>query len=97
MQKKIRQIFSDFEIIAYELVVLNSRFYWETIHFIGCPMVTKSLKILDTSKAEFFGLIFFQSDQKIWQKFCRAYLSRVPDPLTCCLSISVMTRGFLGI
>ena len=41
MQKKIQQIFSDFEIIAFELVVLNSRFYWERVHFIGCHYVNK--------------------------------------------------------
>ena len=41
MQKKIPQIFSDFEIIAFELVVLNSRFYWERVHFIRCHYVNK--------------------------------------------------------
>ena len=29
MQKKIKQIFFGFEIIAFELVVLNTRFYRE--------------------------------------------------------------------
>ena len=60
-------------------------------------MLTNSLKISDTTKTEFFVLIFFLNDKKIWQKYFRAYLSSVPDPLTCCLSISVITRGFLGI
>ena len=29
MQKKAKEIFFDFEIIAFELVPLESRFYWE--------------------------------------------------------------------
>ena len=31
MQKEIQKIFFDFEIIAFELVALNTRFYWENI------------------------------------------------------------------
>ena len=31
-------------------------------------MLTNSLKISDTTKKQFFEVIFFQSDQKIWQK-----------------------------
>ena len=60
-------------------------------------MLTNSLKISDTTKTEFFVLIFFLNDKKIWPKYFRAYLSSVPDPLTCCLYISVITRGFFGI
>ena len=36
MQKEIQKIFFDFEIIAFELVALNTRFYWENIVVIGC-------------------------------------------------------------
>ena len=59
-------------------------------------MLTNSLKISDTTKTEFFELIFFLNDQKIWQKYCCADLSSVWDPLACMLSISVLTRGFLA-
>ena len=38
----------------------------------GVTMLRNSLKISDTTKTELFELIFFQSDQKIWQKYCRA-------------------------
>ena len=31
----------------------------------GVNMLTNSLKILDTTKREFFELIFFQSDEEI--------------------------------
>ena len=41
MQQKIEQIFFDFEIIAFELVALDSRFYWERIHVIGCEYANK--------------------------------------------------------
>ena len=100
MQKKIEKIFFNLEIIAFELVALNTRFTETEYLSSGVNMLTNSLKISDTTKTEFFELIFFQSDQKIWQKYCRADLSSDSDPLnplTCWLSISVLTRGFLGI
>ena len=64
---------------------------------LGVNTLTNSLKSSDTTKEEFFELLFFQSDQKIWQKYCCEALSSVSDPLTCWLSISVLTWGFLGI
>ena len=45
MQKQVQKIFFHFEIIAFELVALNTRFYWETIYFIRINVLTKSLKI----------------------------------------------------
>ena len=60
-------------------------------------MLTSNLKVSDTSKTEYFELIFFLNDQKIWQIYCRADLSSVSDPLTCWLSIGVLIWGFLGI
>ena len=36
MQKKIVKIFFDLEIIAFEYVALNIRFYWERILVILC-------------------------------------------------------------
>ena len=41
MQKEIQKILFDFEIIAFELVALNSRFYWENILVIGCQYADK--------------------------------------------------------
>ena len=41
MKKKVEKIFLDFEIIAFELVRLNTRFYWEKIVVIGCQYVNK--------------------------------------------------------
>ena len=41
MQKQIEKIFFDFEIIAFELVQLDTRFYWETILVIGCQYIKK--------------------------------------------------------
>ena len=58
--------------------VYNLREYFSS----GVNMLTNSLKILDTSKREFFELIFFLNDQKMWPKFCRADLSSVSDPST---------------
>ena len=36
MEQKLQKIFFDFEIIAFELVALDTRFYWEGILVIGC-------------------------------------------------------------
>ena len=41
MQRKIEQIIFDFEIIAFELVALDTRFYWERILLILCQYVNK--------------------------------------------------------
>ena len=41
MQKKIQKIFFDFEMKAFELVLLNTRFYWERILVIGCQYLNK--------------------------------------------------------
>ena len=41
MQEKIQKKFFDLEIIAFESVALNTRFYWERILVIGCQYVNK--------------------------------------------------------
>ena len=97
MQKKTQQIFFDFQIIAFELLALNTRFFWETIHFMVVNVLKNSLKISDTTITELFELIFSLNAQKILVKYCREDLSSVSDPLTCSLSRSVLTRCFLGI
>ena len=42
MQKKIEKIFFDFEIIAFELVPLDTGFQGERILVIGCQYVKKT-------------------------------------------------------
>ena len=41
MQQKIEKRFFDLEKIAFEVVALNTRFYWERILAIGCQYVNK--------------------------------------------------------
>ena len=41
MEKKIEKILYDFEIIAFELVAVDTGFYWERILVIGCEYVNK--------------------------------------------------------
>ena len=60
-------------------------------------MLTNSVKILDNTKTDFFELVFFYSDPRIWQKYCSADLSSVLEILACWLAIIVLTRGFLAI
>ena len=95
--QKSEKVFLNFEIIAFELFAIDIRFYWERILFIGFNMLTNSLKISDPTKREFFELILFLSNQKIWPKYWRADRGSVSDTLTCWPSTSVLTYGFLGI
>ena len=64
MQKNIQKNFFDFEIIAYEFFVLDTRFYWKRILVFGVNMSTNNIKISATTKTQFFDLISFQSAQK---------------------------------
>ena len=41
MKQKIEKTFYDLEIIAFEVLALNTRFYWERILVIGCQYVNK--------------------------------------------------------
>ena len=96
MQKKIQKSFFGFYIGAFDLIALNAGFTERIYLLSSVNMVRKSLKISVTSKKTFMGLIFFESNQKISKKHCRADLSIVSDPLTCWLSISILIPGFLG-
>ena len=62
--EKNSEKYFDFEIKAFELVSLNTPFYWETIVFMRCEYVNKQSQISDTTNTEFFELVFFQSYQK---------------------------------
>ena len=97
IHKKLQKIFFDFEIVASELVALKTRFIEREYLSSGVNDLTSSFKISDTTKTEFFELIFLESDQKIWQKYRRANWSSFLVHLTCWMSISVLTWGFLGI
>ena len=65
IQKKIEKIFFDLDIIAFELIALNTLFYERECLSLGVNMLTNSLKISQTTKNDIFELIFFQRDQKI--------------------------------
>ena len=76
----------------------NTLGFGDTWTWIGC--VKHSLlptEISDTTKTEFFQLKLFWSNQKIRQNHCLGDLNSVSDPLTCWLSISVLTWGFFSI
>ena len=59
MQKKLEKIFFDFAIIAFELVALDLAFTERECLSLGVNLLTKNLKISDTTKTEFLQLIFF--------------------------------------
>ena len=63
----------------------------------GVNMLTNGFKISDTTETEPFELILFQSDEKMCQKNYPADWRNLSDRLTCWLSVSNLTWGFLGI
>ena len=50
-------------------------------------MLTNSLKILDTTKREFFKLKSFHNVEKIWQNFLRADSSSALEPLATLFAV----------
>ena len=80
-QQKADKISFVFEIITSQLVALETRFYWEREYLsLAVNMLRNSPKISNTTKTGPSELIFFQSDQKIWQKYYRAYLRNIWHP-----------------
>ena len=76
MQKKIKKKFLDFEIIAFELVALNNRFYWGRILVIGCKYVNKQSQDFEILLEEKFWSWFpVGVIKKFEKKKCPAYLS----------------------
>ena len=97
IDKKFKKTFWVFEIIAFELVALNTHFYWQRILVTGVQYVKKKSQDFRYFQDRILGSEFFLNDQKIWQNYCRADFSIVSDPLTWSLSISILTGGFLDI
>ena len=58
MQKTIQKKIFDFWIIAFELIALNTCFYWERTHFIGCQYVDKQSQDLRYYYDRFFSADF---------------------------------------
>ena len=68
MMRKIQKTFFGLEVIPFECLRETLAFTERQYISSGVNMLTKCLKISDTTKIEFFELIFFLNNQKIWQK-----------------------------
>ena len=87
-----------FGIAAFEVVALNTRFYWERILVTRVNMLTNSLKIWDITKADIFELIFFESVKETMTIILLWKFNQCLGPFNMCwMSIIVLTLGFLGI
>ena len=68
MQKKIEKMFCNFEIIAIELVALNTLFYWERILFIRGQYVEKQSQefqtLLKSNFSSSFSLRLIKNNNK---------------------------------
>ena len=80
MQKKLKKILFDFQIIAFELVALNTRSYWEKILFIGCQYLKKQSQDFTYYYNKYFWADFFSQRSKNMTKIllCRLKQSRAP-------------------
>ena len=58
MQKKVRKIFLDFGTIAFELVALNTPFYWENILVIRGQYANKECQDFRYLRKSIFGADF---------------------------------------
>ena len=106
LQKKIQKILLVFKIISLNSLRWTVTFTEREYLSSGCNMLANIPKISDTTKTKFFHLKFFQSAQKngkttavqisecweTWQNYGRADFITVSHPLTCWLSIGVVTR-----
>ena len=68
MQQKTEKIFLDFEIIAFDLVALDTFFYWQRIHVIGCQYVNKQSQDLRYSWNRIVGADFILECSKSMKK-----------------------------
>ena len=86
-----------FGIAAFEVVALNTRFYWEIL-VTRVNMLTNSLKIWDITKADIFELIFFESVKETMTIILLGGGGGGGGGVNMCwMSIIVLTLGFLGI
>ena len=96
MQEKILKIFLYFEVILFELVLLETRFYWERILVIGYQYTNKQSQDFRYYENRTFWADFLYEWSKNMKKILPFRFGLVSDPLTCWLFITVATRGFLG-
>ena len=81
MHKKIQKIFFGFEITAFELVALNTRFYWERILFIGYQYVNKQSQDFRYYQHRIFRAHFLSHCSKNTRKILACWFRRFFEPL----------------
>ena len=96
MQKKIQKMFFDCDIIAFELVALNTSSYWENISVIGSHYANKESQDFRYSQKSVYGGDFLGEWSKIIPKTLSDRFKQFFGPLTCWLSISVLIRIFMS-
>ena len=79
--------------IGYVKLSLLGREYLSSAVYV----LTNSLKILHSTKRDFFELNYFQSDQEIWWRCCRPECNSIWAHLPFCLSKGHLKRYFLDI
>ena len=94
LTKKIRKKFWVLEKIKFELILLNTNFYRERTLVTGSQYVSRFQIVL---RQNFSNWSSFRLIKKIWQNYCHEDFSSVLETLTCSVSVSVITRGFLDI
>ena len=97
MQKKNENIFSILQIIPFELVAWKTNFYQEIILVIGSQYVNKQSQDFRYYCDRIIRTEVLSERPKHMTKLLPCRFQQLLDRLTCWLSISVLTQGFLDI
>ena len=97
MNKKIQKMFFSFELTAFELVGLNTRFYWQRILFIGCQYVNKHSQDFRYYKNIIFWDDFLSDWSKNLTKLLPCRFSQSLGPFNMSVSHNCSDTRLLGI
>ena len=97
MQNKIEQIFFYTEIIAFELVALNTRFYWERILVTWCQYLNKQSQNFRYYGKGLFGPDFVSEWSKNMKKILSCRFMQCFGPVNMLTIHKCSDTCFLGI
>ena len=97
MQKRIQKIYFDFEIIAFELVAWNTRFYWENILVIGCEYGKKEFQDIRHFQKGLYGANFLWEWSKNITKTLASRIKQCFGPFNMFTVNKCSDMGFFGL
>ena len=93
MQEKIEKTFFDFKVLVFELVALNTRFYWVKIPVIGWQYVNKHFQDFRYYQNKIFGADFVSELSKNMTKILQWKFMQGFGRFNM---LTALIRGFFG-